>query len=159
MNIQTILSAILVSMLMHGHAIAATAPKPATKFTKEANEAVQKSLPFNDKQDFEDAQRGFIARPDVVTIKDADGNVVWDLEEYKTFIDLTKSAPPTPTSPSWSARVEAAGRTVVQKHDASRTAEFFYFSWLTPRHWRDGPASVMLSLSKHEAVPALSGYQ
>jgi alkyl sulfatase BDS1-like metallo-beta-lactamase superfamily hydrolase len=101
MNIQTILSAVLVSMLMHGHAIAATAPKPATKFTKEANEAVQKSLPFNDKQDFEDAQRGFIARPDVVTIKDADGNVVWDLEEYKTFIDLTKSAPPTVNPSLW----------------------------------------------------------
>ena len=101
MNIQTILSAALVLMLMHGHAISATAPKPATKFTKEANEAVQRSLPFNDKQDFEDAQRGFIARPDVVTIKDADGNVVWDLEEYKTFIDLNKSAPPTVNPSLW----------------------------------------------------------
>ena len=62
---------------------AATPSKPATPFTKQANQQVLQELPFADKQDFEDAQRGLIAREDVVTIKDAKGNVVWDLEQYK----------------------------------------------------------------------------
>ena len=67
--------------------------KPATAATKAANEAVLKDLPFNDKSDFDDAQRGFIARPETLTIKDAKGNVVWDLEEYKKYIGLDKVAP------------------------------------------------------------------
>ena len=45
--------------------------------------------------------------------------------------------PPPHPSPS---RGEG-GRTVVQKHDASRTAEKI-FAWLTPRHRRDGPGSA-----------------
>jgi alkyl sulfatase BDS1-like metallo-beta-lactamase superfamily hydrolase len=67
--------------------------KPATAATKAANDAVLKGLPFNDKSDFEDAQRGFIARPETLTIKDAKGNVVWDLEAYKKYIALDKAAP------------------------------------------------------------------
>ena len=43
-------------------AIAATPSKPATTFTKQANQQVLQELPFADKQDFEDAQRGLIAR-------------------------------------------------------------------------------------------------
>ena len=67
--------------------------KPATAATKAANAAVLKDLPFNDKADFEDAHRGFIAAPAVLTIKDAKGNVVWDLESYKKYISEDKAAP------------------------------------------------------------------
>ena len=76
-------------------------PKPATEATKAANEAVLKSLPFGDKADFEDAQRGFIARPEKLTIKNATGDVVWDLEEYKTYIGLDKPAPDTVNPSLW----------------------------------------------------------
>jgi hypothetical protein len=69
--------------------------KPATAATKAANEAVLKDLPFADKSDFDDAQRGFIARPDTLTIKNAQGNVVWDLEVYKSYIGLTTRPPRT----------------------------------------------------------------
>ena len=74
-------------------AAAQTQPKPATEATKAANEAVLKSLPFGDKSDFEDAERGLIARPEHLTIKNDKGTVVWDLEKYKTFIgdDKTRS--------------------------------------------------------------------
>ena len=41
--------------------------------------AVLKSLPFSDKQDFDDAQKGLLRKPDTLTIKDANGKVVWDL--------------------------------------------------------------------------------
>ncbi|MBV1915921.1 MAG: MBL fold metallo-hydrolase [Pseudomonadales bacterium] len=76
-------------------------PKAATKYTIEANQAVLASLPFSDKQDFENAQRGFIAKPDVVTITSADGKPVWDLEEYKKFIALDKEAPDTVNPSLW----------------------------------------------------------
>ncbi len=80
---------------------AATDPKPATEHTIEANTAVLGALPFGDTQDFEDAQRGFIAKPAIVTITDAEGNVVWDLEQYKTYIDLAKAAPDSVNPSLW----------------------------------------------------------
>lgn len=78
-----------------------TGPKGATAATRAANAAVQSSLPFSDKADFDDAQRGLVARPDTLTIKDAKGNVVWDLEQYKTYIGLDKPAPDTVNPSLW----------------------------------------------------------
>lgn len=75
--------------------------KPATEATKRANAAVQNALDFNDKRDFEDAQRGFIGKPDVLTIKEANGNVAWDLEQYKSYIGLDKPAPDTVNPSLW----------------------------------------------------------
>ena len=101
MNLLSTLFVATISISSAGPAFAATASKPATTFTIEANEAVLKALPFNDKEDFENSKRGFIAKPDVVTIKDAKGNVVWDLEQYKTFIGLDKLAPDTVNPSLW----------------------------------------------------------
>ncbi|WP_309261887.1 alkyl/aryl-sulfatase [Lysobacter arvi] len=75
--------------------------KPATEATKRANAALAKSLDFNDKQDFEDAERGLIARPDTLTIKGEEGNVVWDMEQYKTYIGDNKPAPDTVNPSLW----------------------------------------------------------
>jgi len=75
--------------------------KPATAATKAANAKVLATLPFADKQDFEDAQRGLVARPETLTIKDAQGNVVWDLESYKKFIGLDTPAPDTVNPSLW----------------------------------------------------------
>ena len=62
-------------------AYAQTAPgKLATEATKKANQAVQEYRNFNDRDDFENAAQGLIAKPDTLTIKGADGKVVWDLE-------------------------------------------------------------------------------
>src|SRR5262245_31278888 len=72
-----------------------TQPKPATDATRAANRAVQQYLDFNNKQDFEDAQRGFIGRPDPFTIKNDKGAVVWDMETYKSYIGDDKPAPDT----------------------------------------------------------------
>jgi alkyl sulfatase BDS1-like metallo-beta-lactamase superfamily hydrolase len=76
-----------------GAKAAPAASKPATAATKAANAAVLKALPFNDKSDFEDAERGFITKPDVLTIKNNQGRVIWDLESYKPYIGLDKTAP------------------------------------------------------------------
>jgi alkyl sulfatase BDS1-like metallo-beta-lactamase superfamily hydrolase len=79
----------------------ATAPKPATAATKAANEALRSQLDFNDKQDFEDAQRGLIDAPATLTIKNAAGDVVWDMESYKKYIGLDKTAPDTVNPSLW----------------------------------------------------------
>lgn len=91
----------VASLVIALPSLAATQAKPATPHTQKANAAVLKELPFQDKQDFENAKRGFMAKPDVVTIKDAKGNVVWDLEQYKTYIADDKSAPDTVNPSLW----------------------------------------------------------
>lgn len=75
--------------------------KPATAATRAANDAVLKSLPFGDRSDFDDAQRGLIARPDTLTIKNTKGDVVWDLESYKQYIGPDKPAPDTVNPSLW----------------------------------------------------------
>ncbi|MHC9296813.1 alkyl/aryl-sulfatase [Mycobacterium sp. LTG2003] len=76
-------------------------PKAATEATKAANQKVLDTLPFNDKADFDDAKRDLIARPDTLTIKNANGDVVWDLEEYKKYIADDKPAPETVNPSLW----------------------------------------------------------
>ncbi|MGL5483112.1 MAG: alkyl/aryl-sulfatase, partial [Aeromonas veronii] len=92
---------LLVQPALVQSAKAAIDPKPASEFTIKANQQVLTTLPFNDKQDFEDAQRGFIAKPETLTIKDDKGNVVWDLEQYKTYISLDKAAPDSVNPSLW----------------------------------------------------------
>jgi alkyl sulfatase BDS1-like metallo-beta-lactamase superfamily hydrolase len=53
-----------------------------TRFTVEANAAVAEGLALADAQDFEDAQRGFIATGDNLVVRDADGREVWNLPDY-----------------------------------------------------------------------------
>ncbi|WP_429068832.1 alkyl/aryl-sulfatase [Aeromonas dhakensis] len=97
----TIVTLCLCGSLLLQPAWAVINPKPASEFTIQANQNVLHTLPFNDKQDFEDARRGFIAKPDTLTIKDEQGNVVWDLEQYKTYIGLNKTAPDTVNPSLW----------------------------------------------------------
>ena len=101
MQIITLVIAATLALTVAIPTFAATEAKPATTHTIEANAHVLKTLPFHDKQDFEDAQRGFIAKPDILTIKSADGSVVWDLEQYKSFIKLYKVAPDTVNPSLW----------------------------------------------------------
>ncbi len=101
MNRSKLALALVFSLALPHSSIAVTQSKPATEFTKKENAAVFNALPFSDRQDFENAQRGFIAKPDTVTIKDAQGNVVWDLEQYKTYISIDKDAPDTVNPSLW----------------------------------------------------------
>ncbi|HKP57336.1 MAG TPA: alkyl sulfatase dimerization domain-containing protein [Polyangiales bacterium] len=78
-----------------------TEPKPATSFTVAANRALASQLKFSDKQDFEDAQRGLVEAPATLTIKNAKGDVVWDLESYKKYIGLDKPAPDSVNPSLW----------------------------------------------------------
>lgn len=95
-----LVTALIITTLV-SQGVNAEDAKPATKATMDVNNAVKQSLPFNEKRDFENAQKGFIAKQDVVTIKDAQGNVVWDLEQYKKYIDLDKPSPDSVNPSLW----------------------------------------------------------
>ncbi|MFB2681246.1 alkyl/aryl-sulfatase [Shewanella mangrovisoli] len=91
----------LVIAAMVSSGVNATESKPATQATIDANNSVKQSLPFSDKKDFENAQKGLIAKQDVVTIKNEQGDVVWDLEQYKKYINLNNSAPDSVNPSLW----------------------------------------------------------
>ena len=96
---------------------AGSQPKPATEATKAANRSVQTQLNFADRQDFEDASRGLIAKPDRLTIRDAKGNAVWDLEEYKTYIGPDKPAPETVNPSLWRNAQLNMNHGLIKVHD------------------------------------------
>lgn len=84
----------------HETAASTSAPKDATVFTKKLNARLLKELPFSDKQDFEDAKKGLIARPDTLVIRDKNGHIVWDLTQF-SFIKENESAPETVNPSLW----------------------------------------------------------
>src|SRR5579864_833152 len=53
------------------------------------------SLPFADKQDFADSDRGFIAALDPMVIKNAEGRVVWDMNWQFLDADCPETANPS----------------------------------------------------------------
>ncbi|MFO1079972.1 MAG: alkyl sulfatase dimerization domain-containing protein [Reyranellaceae bacterium] len=81
--------------------LAPTSAKPATEATRAANRAVLDQLDFADREDFENAGRGLIARPDTLTIRDAQGRVVWDLESFKAFVGADAPSPDTVNPSLW----------------------------------------------------------
>jgi alkyl sulfatase BDS1-like metallo-beta-lactamase superfamily hydrolase len=78
-------------------------PKEATEWTVKANRAVlaDPHLNWADKKDFENARRGFIARHFPLTITNAKGTVVFDMEAYTDFIKPDAPAPDTVHPSLW----------------------------------------------------------
>lgn len=70
--------------------------KPASVITQQKNAAVLKQLPFSDRTDYESVSRGLIA-PFSGQIKNAAGQVVWDIDAYKF---LEKDQPADSVNPS-----------------------------------------------------------
>lgn len=68
----------------------------ASSFTREKNNQVKEYLPFENKDDFRDAKRGFIGTIDQPAIKNEDGTVAFDLNSWN-FLD---SAAPGTVNPS-----------------------------------------------------------
>lgn len=74
--------------------------KSATEFTITANTENVKNLDFTDKQDFKDANRGFIATWPSDQIKDANGNVIWDFNAWKFLGTPGETISPDSVNPS-----------------------------------------------------------
>ncbi len=64
--------------------------KMPSKYTQEIFEQARSSLPFSDKQDFEEQKKGFIAAPKSKKIMADAGNVAWDMERYEFLADGDK---------------------------------------------------------------------
>ena len=60
--------------------------KMPSKFTIELRNGLRKSLPFEEKRDFEEAKKGFIAAPDYKQIKAEAGHVAWDMGSYEFLL-------------------------------------------------------------------------
>lgn len=93
------LRGLLASLLAAGCAAQAQAPRPAEPATLRSQQAVRDQLPFADRQDFEDAHRGFVARLDTPVIRAADGHAVWDQRAYA--FEAGEEAPPTVNPSLW----------------------------------------------------------
>lgn len=89
-----------VAALMFGNALAIEAPPvpgDATSATQTANANVLQQLPFANRQDYEDAQRGWIGTLDTGEIRNAQGRVVWDLNSYAFLANQTAPATVNPS--------------------------------------------------------------
>ena len=58
---------------------------PST-FTIELRKGISATLPFEDKRDFEEAKKGFIAEPPFMKIMADAGNVAWDMASYQWLL-------------------------------------------------------------------------
>lgn len=83
-------------------------PKPASRYTKEANERVQEYLPFEDPAEMEKyhqaRNRGFLATWNPLVIMSGEGDdprPVWNLQPYKEFLDGEPEAPPEVNPSLW----------------------------------------------------------
>ena len=102
-KIDLIFANVLVLGLVLGLAVAARAQQGggAAAATQKINAAVLQQLPLTDKQDFEDARRGFIAPlPEGGVIRTKDGNLAWDLSSFG-FIKEGAPAPETVNPSLW----------------------------------------------------------
>ncbi len=60
--------------------------KMPSKFTIELQNGLRATLPFDDKRDFEEAKRGFVAAPPYKQIMSDAGNVAWDMGSYEYLL-------------------------------------------------------------------------
>ena len=59
---------------------------PPSKFTIELRNGVKATLPFEDKRDFEEAKKGFLAAPPYKQIMADAGHVAWDMGSYEFLL-------------------------------------------------------------------------
>ncbi|MBO5127483.1 MAG: MBL fold metallo-hydrolase, partial [Clostridia bacterium] len=74
--------------------------KGASVYTAEANAAVYDQLDFSNTQEAEFAVKGLIDAPEVLELKDTDGNVIWSQEAY-AFLEDYEEAPATVNPSLW----------------------------------------------------------
>lgn len=60
--------------------------KMPTEFTIDQQKKLRTTLPFEDKRDFEEANKGFIAAPEYKQIMAEAGNVAWDMGSYSFLL-------------------------------------------------------------------------
>ena len=61
--------------------------KMPSTYTVELQKKLRETLPFQDKQDFEEQKKGFIAAPDYKQIMAEAGHVAWDMGRYEFLLE------------------------------------------------------------------------
>jgi len=72
----------------------------ASAHTRAVHRAAVTNLPFEDTEDFEESERGLLARETALVLRDGDGAVVWDMEAYR-FVHPGGSPPDTVHPSLW----------------------------------------------------------
>ena len=88
-----------VCAILVGNARLATSaePKAAEPATQAANDSVRSRLPFANRDDYQDAERGFIGTLPDALVNGTNGNIVWSQADY-SFLDREDS--PATVNPS-----------------------------------------------------------
>jgi alkyl sulfatase BDS1-like metallo-beta-lactamase superfamily hydrolase len=98
------LAATSIALVLQSPAIAQT--KDAERASRAINDSFLQALPFNDRADFDDANRGFIATVPDGMIPGAGGKPAWDNNQYGFL--KNEQAPPTVNPSLWrQARLNA----------------------------------------------------
>ena len=61
--------------------------RPPSEFTLEVIRGARETMPFSDRRDFEEAEKGFIAPLKSMVIKADAGHVAWDIQRYQFFAE------------------------------------------------------------------------
>ena len=84
-------SILLVSWAIPGgaddHSPSAVSPKPASTHTAALQASLRETLPFEDRRDFEEHRRGFVAAPSYRRIEGGAGQLVWDIGQYDFLLE------------------------------------------------------------------------
>ncbi len=154
--IPTTLAALLAAALLAGCGSktdsAATPAGDATAATLAANAKVAEGLKLDDPQDFEDAKRGFIARPSGKILA-ADGSVLHDFDAYK-FID--GKAPATVNPSLWRHAMQNANIGLFKVTDGIYQLRGFDISNMTLIEGKTGWIVVDTLTARESAAAALA---
>ena len=103
-SVAAALAATSIALVLQSPAIAQT--KDAEPASRAINDSFLQALPFNDRADFDDANRGFIATVPDGTIPGPGGKPAWDNNQYNFL--KNEQAPPTVNPSLWrQARLNA----------------------------------------------------
>ncbi|MFA6037724.1 MAG: alkyl sulfatase dimerization domain-containing protein [Legionellales bacterium] len=73
----------------------------ATQVTINENARYLQALPFSEQKDFDLTAKGLLAKPDVLTINNAQGEIVWTLEPFLAFEKIGEAVPDTVNPSLW----------------------------------------------------------
>jgi alkyl sulfatase BDS1-like metallo-beta-lactamase superfamily hydrolase len=85
---------------MTGSGDGVTGPGGASEHTRALHACALENLPFEDREDFEEATRGLLVSEPRLVLEDARGRVVWDMSAYD-FVGSDQTAPDTVHPSLW----------------------------------------------------------
>jgi alkyl sulfatase BDS1-like metallo-beta-lactamase superfamily hydrolase len=126
-----------------------SAPGPASAHTRAAHTQASEELPFEDREDFEDARRGLIESAPSLVLRDACGRTVWDMDSY-AFVEqregvVTRRGGAQADAPPQGAEADSEGQSAKDTSQAPDTVH--------PSLWRMAQLNGIHGL--FEVVPGI----